>query len=202
MSPTPLHADGRRSSDDPADAVPQALRVLREAPFSSPASREQERACEVLLHELLSVLRGAILRYSLDEDEVADALYPRFLDFVTHRVPTIGPTRKDFHAFGYVLGVKALKHVIRARARRQLREVLLPDDVAAVEAADLPRLECVEQMVDTLPAEEQLLVRLKVEGYSGDEIAGRLGGARNAVDQRWHRIKGRLRRACGGQLDV
>lgn len=201
MPQASLYSEGDPSREGPADSVVHALSVLRNAPFTFGASREQERACAVLFSALMSVLRTTILRYSLSEDEVADALHDKFLELVTDRVQTLGPTKKDFQSFVYVVGVNALKNVIRARNRRELREVLLPDDLAAIEATALPRLECVQTIIQTLQANDQILVCLKADGYSGDEIATRLGIDRNAVDQRWHRIKLRLRRECKGKLD-
>ena len=69
--------------------------------------------------------------------------------------------------------------------------VPLPDELPA--ARDDSR-ETIDSLLDTLAPDDRRLVQMRLDGYSAEEIAQRLGIRRDAVYQRLHRIIIRLRK--------
>src|SRR5262249_38357187 len=80
------------------------------------------------------------------------------------------------------------------RRRRRKQQVSLQPDLA-VPSSNHPLTDVIiRQAVDALPAEQRVILILKlVEGYSHEEIAGILGITRGASEVRLHRAMRRLR---------
>ena len=73
---------------------------------------------------LLGKLSAICKKMGLDEEEVADAVHPKMLQFVTRDVCRIGATRADLEAWMIVVCTNAARTVLGARLRRTARDRL------------------------------------------------------------------------------
>lgn len=82
----------------------------------------------------------------------------------------------------------------------RLREQPLTDEVLDRMTAEEPASHGkVDELLDRLDDNERNLVRLRLEGYSAEEIAEEMNLKRNAVYQRLHRIIVKLREENNGK---
>ena len=87
-----------------------------------------------------------------------------------------------------------VRHVLsHSRKPREMEHNLpeIPDDDTA---AETERRTLVADLMAQLQDEDRLLMQMRLEGYSADEIANTMGIKRDAVYQRIHRIVARMRK--------
>ena len=102
----------------------------------------------------------------------------------------------------------------RAWVKRVTRSVLIdlyrrsepePDSLPALAAATLPSVAVsyadeIDDLMASLTADDERLMRMRLEGYDAQEIADAFGIKRNAVYQRVNRIITKLRKCHGTRL--
>ena len=81
------------------------------------------------------------------------------------------------------------------RREKPLPEFLSDDMAESIADTDsTPMFEEIEDLMVNLSPEEKKLIRLRIEGYRGDEIAEIMGIKRNAVYMRIHRAVSKVKR--------
>lgn len=142
---------------------------------------------------VVGIARDKLRRLSVrsaDEEDVALSAFHQFYQAATDQRFERLHNRDDlWHLLVVLTARKALDHhKHQARQKRKSSTVELPDTVAQ-DAAD-PALEVMladelQAKLDALPDDEiRAIVRLKLDGYSNDEVAERLGCTVRTVSRR------------------
>ena len=89
------------------------------------------------------------------------------------------------------------RHVLEHAGRRQRPEPLseLPEQVDGDALVDVEIRTLINDLLVQMQPDERQLVRMRLEGYSANEIAKEMGLSRDAVYQRMHRVLAKARKA-------
>ncbi len=88
------------------------------------------------------------------------------------------------------------RHILE-HATRRIRPTPtenLPEQADEKEAADAEVRATVDDLLAQLQPNDRMLVQMRLDGYSAEEIATKMGISRDSVYQRWHRIVTLLRK--------
>lgn len=209
-----------------ADGVEQALAILRASPGGGSPPEEYERACSVLYRALLARLSALCRKYGLDDQEAADVLHPKFVQFVARDVHRVKPTRRDVEQWMAVVCRNAVFKLLVARKKRLARFVEL-DAVGEPASESDPAEHAVEneeplwldtpfpqhvdrdRFVEALDGlhPDELWLFLKALRHAEEPgpsfrfpasaVARELGKTPGAVSVSWNRVMAKLRSACG-----
>src|SRR5207248_3285899 len=188
------------------DPVEEALHTLQRLGPGGLHTDAGERACTVLYRTMLGLGIPMCRQLGLDDQQLANALHPRFVRFVVGDVHTLAATRATFGAWMRRVCWNALLNELRdershasrlrpldaslpARTMRPTDPIAEGDWRSLVQSLESPDVElarldaeCVAARLRALPARDAVITEMKVFGYTADEIARVLNIAAAAVN--------------------
>ncbi len=169
------------------------------------AQKGDGAAYEKLLTELLPEVRGFVARRLRDVHSREDVVQNVLMGI--HRARHTFRAERPFGPWLYAVARNAVTDHLRARARRQQREILLespePPDASAPPAVDEELSPELQEALEALPAQQrEAVLLLHVEGLSVEEASLRVGASKGALKVRAHRGYRALRQRLGADPEA
>jgi RNA polymerase sigma factor (sigma-70 family) len=163
---------------------------------ASECTEAREKLGEALFDYIKAIIASRYGRsYSFMEDAVGETFCK-----VLENLPYFGQNKEEgkgnLAKWVYVITRNTCADMARSRYRRN--EISIQEGLhKPVQTSYIEKL-TVDRLIDKLPEEDRTLIRMKVEEYSNEDIAARLGISVSAVKKRYVRRMGKLRTLGGG----